>query len=265
MFKPLRIGYVHTELSGDRLRSDDALMRELRRGGFMVTWRSFSDAVTAVRALHNDEVDIALGVARHDVMRAGAAGHIETAIGRADHGTADQARDVTQSPVHRYTLTTEEVIDQSRDGLLSVMRAEARTSEPDSGKSLSHTLIAPSAPDSAPARTLSETWICTDASPASSGHLVIMALDGTLTIEQASNITQFRVLENNPYALIAEDHSGELDTLLNKMNVALSMVSIDKISSRFTYTTALSSGVWQRSGLCRGFGEGSENVLSQAQ
>jgi hypothetical protein len=267
MFQPFRIGYVHTGLTGDRLRSDDGLQRELRRSGLMVTWRSFGDGVATVRALHDDEIDVALDIAQYDILRAEVAVPVKSSLAQAvDDDTATSARGSANELAHRYILTTEDTIDKARDGLLSVMRAERRMTNPGGGTRLSHAMIAPGARHVAPAEARSETWICTDSDPGFAGQLVIMALNGELMIEQSSDITQFRVLENNRYALIAEDHSGEFDSVLNTIIVTVSMVTIDKISSRFTHTTALSGGgVRQRSGFCKGFGEGSKSASSQAR
>ena len=269
MFQPFRIGYAHTGLTGDRLRSDDGLQRELRRSGLMVTWRSFSDGVAAVRALHDDEIDVALDIAQHDVLRAEAAGPVKSFFAQAvDDDTATSTRGSAEKLAPRYILTTENTIDKARDALPSVMRAERRAANPGggSGTRLSHVMIVPTAPHAASANPRSETWICTDTQPGFAGQLVVMALNGALMIEQSSDITQFRVLENNRYALIAEDHSGDFDSVLNTIIVRVSMVTIDKISSRFTYTTALSgSGVRQRGGPCKGFGERSESASSQAR
>jgi hypothetical protein len=263
MFQPFRIGYAPAGSTGDRLRSDDALQRELRRAGFMVTWRSFSDGVAAVRALHDDEIDVALDIAQDDVLRAEAADSV-----KSSDETATPPRSSAEKLAHGYFLTTEDTIDKARDALLSVMRAERRAANAGagSGTRLSHAMIAPGTPHAAPATTRSETWICTDADPGFAGHLVIMALNGELMIEQSSDITRFRVLENNRYALIAENHSGDFDPVFNTIIVTISMVTIDKVSSKFTYTTApTGSGVWQRSGRCRSFGEAIEIESSRSR
>lgn len=254
VFQPFRIGYAHTGTIGDRLRSDDALQRELRRAGLMVTWRSFNDGRAVVRALHDDEIDVALDMPQPDAMRSEAAGPVKSSPAPA---IDDPPSDTADNHGHRYVLTNEETVDKARNALLSVMRAVRRTTSGggDNGARPGFAMIVPGSSQANPAHARAETWLCTPAEYPFDDQFVIMALNGEVIVEQLSELTQYRVLENNRYALIAEHHTSDFDALLDRIVITASMVTIDKTSSRFTYTTAVSgNAVQQRGGLCRGFG-----------
>jgi hypothetical protein len=118
-----------------------------------------------------------------------------------------------------------------------------------------------------------ETWVCTDSHPSNRAEQQTFTLslikDEGILVEQTLGVPRYRILENNKFAIIAEDHYGDFDSVLNTIVVFISTLIIDRGSSQFTYTTAVSgSEVQQRTGQCRQFDEETnfarDDALAQA-
>ena len=124
LFQPFRIGFPITGSFGDRLMADDALDRGLRRIGLIASWHSFEDGLMALRALHAEEVDIALDISQHDAILAklenlGMVFVAERTV--RDNSDADQI--FPDDQIRRYTLASEYIADRREDALRLVFRA----------------------------------------------------------------------------------------------------------------------------------------------
>ena len=119
LYEPFRIGFPAQGSFGEQLRSDVALDRDLRRIGLIVSWHSFDDGVTALRALHGEEIDLTLDVRQHEVILA----KLEelSMVFVAERKASDE--DEEDSPDRRYTLTSEYFADRRGDALELIFRA----------------------------------------------------------------------------------------------------------------------------------------------
>jgi hypothetical protein len=124
LFQPFRISFPISGSFGDRLMADDTLDRDLRRIGLIASWHSFEEGLMALRALHAEEVDIALDIGQHDAIL----GKLEN-LGMVfvaertvrDNSDADQI--FPDDQIKRYTLASEYIADRREDALRLVFRA----------------------------------------------------------------------------------------------------------------------------------------------
>ena len=124
LFQPLRIGFPNTGSFGERLMADDTLDRGLRRIGLIASWHSFEDGLMALRALHADEVDIALDISQHDAILAKLENLAMVFVAEhtvRDHSDADQI--FPDDQIRQYTLASEYIADSREDALRLVFRA----------------------------------------------------------------------------------------------------------------------------------------------
>lgn len=96
-----------------------------------------------------------------------------------------------------------------------------------------------------------ETWLCTYTSGNSSPFSSTLTLAGNLLIERPYD-TRYRILENNRYAIIAEDHYAAFDPILSEPSIFISTILLEKARLHYTQTIALSgSPAKQWTGTCR--------------
>ena len=124
LFQPFRIGFPISGSFGDRLMADDTLDRGLRRIGLIASWHSFEDGLMALRALHAEEVDIALDISQQDAILAklenlGMVFVAERTV--RDNPDADQI--FPDDQIRRYTLASEYIADRREDALRLIFRA----------------------------------------------------------------------------------------------------------------------------------------------
>jgi hypothetical protein len=123
LLEPFRIGYAQTEPIAERMRASAALERALRRKGFVVSWRGFDGGLEAVRALHAEEVDLALDVSLHDVVAAKRE-NLKMVFIAELRSIAPSCCDLEElfadHIFKRYTLSSEYFADQREDVLLVV-------------------------------------------------------------------------------------------------------------------------------------------------
>ena len=106
-----------------------------------------------------------------------------------------------------------------------------------------------------------ESWVCSYVGQ----ERLILAIRGGLLRAQLHDAVSYNVLQNNEFAIIAEGHYGNFDPLRGEVVISITTVTIDKRSSRFTYTIGQrGSDVRQQTGKCRGYDEGLENSLPAA-
>jgi hypothetical protein len=70
LFEPFRIGYPQAEPIAERMRAAGTLDQALRRKGFVGVWQEFDSGLAVVRALHAEQLDLALDVSLSDVVTA---------------------------------------------------------------------------------------------------------------------------------------------------------------------------------------------------
>jgi hypothetical protein len=130
LFQPFRIGFPASGSFGDRLQANEAFTHDLRRIGLIVSWHSFGDGLAALRALHADEIDIALDIASHDVVLAKLEelAMVFVAERRACDSDCDAETALLDELGRRYTLTSEYFAERREDALLLIVRAITQSS-----------------------------------------------------------------------------------------------------------------------------------------
>jgi hypothetical protein len=125
LFQPFRIGNPLAGSFANRLMASDALDREWRRMGLIASWHAFEDGLTVVRALHVDEIDIALDIAQRDVILAKAEdlSMVFVSVRRRIDGNDKNEQAISDENARRYTLTSGFYAERREQALLSVVRA----------------------------------------------------------------------------------------------------------------------------------------------
>lgn len=124
LFLPFRIGYPISGSFGDRLITNEALDRDLRRIGLIASWHSFEDGLMALRALHADEIDIALDIRQHEVILARLEELSMVFVAeRRIRNDSDADQLFPDDEIRRYTLTSEYFADRREGALLLILRA----------------------------------------------------------------------------------------------------------------------------------------------
>lgn len=126
LFEPFRIGYVASEPIAERLRASAALERALWRKGFVVAWRAFESGIGAIRALHTEDIDLALDLSLSDVIAAKRE-NLKMVFISELRSIAPSCCDVEElffdHTFKRYTLSSEYFADQ-REDILSIVHQE---------------------------------------------------------------------------------------------------------------------------------------------
>lgn len=124
LFQQFRISHPLTGSLGDHLKSSDTLDRELRRIGLIASWHSFNDGLSALRALHAGDIDVALDIAQHEAILARLE-NLSMVFGAEQKPRDDREAEQTfpDDTVRRYTLTSEYFADQREDALSVIFRA----------------------------------------------------------------------------------------------------------------------------------------------
>lgn len=123
LLEPFRIGYPADEPIAERMQAAGALDQALRRKGFTATWLSFDSGLAAVRALHDEEVDLALNASLADVVAAKRE-NLKMVFVAELRSIAPSCCDLEQlfadQIFKRYTLSSEYFADRREDVLLIV-------------------------------------------------------------------------------------------------------------------------------------------------
>ena len=107
-----------------------------------------------------------------------------------------------------------------------------------------------------------ETWLCTYKSENSAQFSSTLELAGNLLIEWPYD-TRYRIIENNRYAIIAEDHYADFDPVLNQPNIFTTIVMLEKASLRYSQTVTLAGNApRQWTGFCRERLETPDNAIA---
>jgi len=108
---------------------------------------------------------------------------------------------------------------------------------------------------------LAESWICSVIGK----DLRITFVNGAMQVAESHSGASLNVLQNDEFAIIAEQHYGNFDPRTNGVVMWMRSVMLDKRSNLFAYTNAqIGSPVRQQLGQCRGYDEGRENSLPVA-
>ena len=130
LLEPFRVGYPQGEPIAERMRAAGVLDRTLRRKGFVVVWHEYDRGLAAVRALHAEEIDLALNASLSDVVTAKRENlkMIFVAELRSIAPSCCDFEELFADHIFkRYTLASEYFADRREDILLIVHQEMTRT------------------------------------------------------------------------------------------------------------------------------------------
>ena len=123
LLEPFRIGYPQAEPIAEQMRAAAVLDRTLQRKGFAVVWHAFDNGLAAVRALHAEEIDLALNVSLSSVVTAKRE-NLKMVFVAELRSIAPSCCDLEElfadHMFKRYTLASEYFADRREDVLLIV-------------------------------------------------------------------------------------------------------------------------------------------------
>jgi len=130
LFEPFRIGYLPAEPIAERMRAAGTLDQALRRKGFVIFWQELDSGLAAVRALHAEEIDLALNVSLSDVVTAKRE-HLKMIFVAELRSIAPSCCDLEElfadHMFKRYSLSSEYFADRREDILLIVHQQMIRS------------------------------------------------------------------------------------------------------------------------------------------